>query len=76
MRYVMILSLLIGSMFLTACNNGVPWEVTPRDACSWVEEIRFTQETKTWLETLDWPSQAFEDFNQIGDHNELVKEFC
>jgi hypothetical protein len=44
--------------------------------CSWSAEIRFEDETKNWLGGLDWPDSAYEDFDKIGDHNELRRKYC
>lgn len=68
MRYVLALCLLIASQFLIACK-------APNE-CSWSEPIRFTVETKDWLEGQEWPPAAYEDFNKIGDHNELYERYC
>jgi hypothetical protein len=49
--------------------------VIPKE-CSWSEPIRFDPKTKEWLAGLEWPPTAYEDFNKIGDHNELHDRFC
>lgn len=68
MKFVAVLCLMTSMTFLTACE--VPNE------CSWSEPILFDKETKDWLGSQDWPPQAYEDFNKIGDHNELHDRFC
>jgi len=44
--------------------------------CVWAEEIKISDQTKTWLEVLEWPESAYQDFKKIGDHNELYSKFC
>lgn len=55
-------------IFLIGCN--------PVPECSWSAPIEFEQETKDWLEGLEWPPTAFEDFDEIGDHNTLYRRNC
>jgi hypothetical protein len=31
----------------------------------WLKPIKFSEPTKVWLESLDWPEYALEDFKQI-----------
>lgn len=72
MKFVVALFLTISASFLTACSQP---NVVPKE-CSWAERIEFDPVTKEWLGGLDWPSQAYGDFNKIGDHNELYDKFC
>jgi len=72
MRFVVALCLTISGLFLTACSTPT---VIPKE-CSWSEPIRFDPKTKEWLAGLEWPPTAYEDFNKIGDHNELHDRFC
>ena len=66
------LALLLGTSvgFSTGCGNPRP-PVTPDT--SWVKPIRFHPETLAWLEGLEWPETAYEDFDQIAKHNEKVQ---
>lgn len=65
-----VLNLLCGIavIFLIACE--------PVSECSWSKEIIFEHTTKEWLGGLKWPDSAYEDFDKIGDHNELRGKHC
>ena len=54
---------------MTSCLSSVGCVVKKTDT-SWVKPIYFRDETINWLNSLDWPSTAFEDFDQIRKHNE------
>jgi hypothetical protein len=41
-----------------------------------VKEIRFTDATKEWLNSIDWPASAYGDFDKIAKHNSKVKANC
>lgn len=69
MRYVIALCLATSLLFLTACE-------VPVSECSWSRQIEFEDETKEWLKGLEWPQSAYEDFDEIGDHNELHGRYC
>jgi hypothetical protein len=75
MRSTLGLILLTSAVSLTACSSR-PLTLSDVDPCSWVRPIEFSDETKAWLEAIDWPTSAYADFNQIGDHNDKVREIC
>lgn len=81
MKYAHVLCLLLSATFLTACDavfSVMPDSMRPAPVseCLWTEEILFREDTKDWLMGLDWPTTAYADFNQIGDHNELYRTYC
>ena len=59
-----------------AFSTGCSFMRDAPDECVWTAPIEFSDETKEWLGSEDWPDSAFEDFNQIGDHNELYRRNC
>lgn len=59
--------------FLTACSSLEPPSADP---CSWVEPIRFQDQTKEWLRGFEWPPPAYADFDKIAKHNTKVDTFC
>lgn len=71
MKFALGLFSMTSLTFLGACSP----QITTTE-CSWAEEIRFSDETKDWLQGLDWPQSAYADFDKIGDHNELHQRFC
>ena len=72
-KFAAILLVVPSLIFLSACS-GIRVKVATD--CAWAEEIRFSAKTKIWLEDLDWPLEAAEDFNQIAIHNDLYERFC
>ncbi|MCH8347379.1 MAG: hypothetical protein IH901_02605 [Proteobacteria bacterium] len=72
-KFAAALFLVLSLTFLSACS-GIRVKVATD--CAWAEEIRLSSETKEWLDGLEWPESAFEDFKKIGDHNELYSKFC
>lgn len=75
MRFVTVLCLSASATFLAACDRPEEVVIAPPE-CSWSDPIEFSDETKEWLAEQDWPESAYDDFNQIGDHNELHEQFC
>lgn len=74
-----IFPLVTATALLTACSGfGVFSEMPPMitSECSWAQPIRFSPETKEWLQSIPWPDAAFSDFEKIGDHNELFELNC
>lgn len=71
MKFALTLFLATSLTFLGACSQTVYTQ-----ECTWAEEIPFQPETKQWLEGLDWPPTAYEDFEQIADHNDLHERYC
>lgn len=61
--------LLVSTLFLAACSSS---RGTPDDTL-WLKPIRFSEPTKVWLESLDWPEYALEDFKQIYRLNEKIR---
>jgi hypothetical protein len=51
-------------------STGCVSRPAPTPDTSWVKPIIFHDETLEWLESLDWPDTAYEDFDQIAKHNE------
>lgn len=66
-----ILSLfLIASMWSsTGCDSS---RGTPDDLV-WLQEIHFSEETKVWLGSLDWPQSAYVDFDKIAKLNKKIR---
>lgn len=76
MSYVRALLCVIALSSLSACGNLFTRTVTVSD-CSWTERIIFEDDTITWLYGLDkWPDTAYEDLDEVGDHNELYDINC
>lgn len=72
-KLVASLVLVPSLIFLNACS-GIRVKVATD--CAWAKDIHFSETTKTWLENLEWPKEAVEDFNQVALHNELYERFC
>lgn len=72
MRLITLLFLVISTLSLGACNGTV----LSADECSTFRDIRFSEETKTWLAEIEWPESAFADFDKVGKHNEKYEERC
>lgn len=76
MKYVHVLLSVIALSFLSACGEWFTRTVTVSD-CSWADRISFEDETIDWLGGLPhWPDTAYEDFGEVGDHNELHDKYC
>ncbi len=69
MKWISNLFLTISILSLVACNSS---RGTPDDLV-WLKPIRFSEPTKVWLESLDWPEYALEDFKQIYRFNEKLR---
>lgn len=69
MKLILLPLLLISTLSFLGCEQprGTP------DDTAWLKPIRFSEPTKVWLETLDWPECALEDFKQIYRFNEKLK---
>lgn len=65
-----VLFLGISVTFWAGCSSRCP------DPCAWVKPIQFQDETKAWLNGLDWPSSAYEDFEEVAKHNDKVRVIC
>lgn len=70
------MTLLMG--FNSSCTAKLsPKEIAKLKAeCAWVRQIKFSEETKKWLATLEWPPSAFKDFSKIKRFNIKVNKFC
>jgi len=69
MGWILSLCLLTSVLFSTGCN---PTRSVPDDLL-WVQPIEFSEETKEWLGSLEWPQSAYADFDKIRKHNEKLK---
>lgn len=76
MKYAHVLLSVIALSFLSGCGDLLNRAVTVSE-CSWTAPIRFEDETIDWLNELpEWPATAYEDFDAVGDHNELWTKYC
>ena len=76
MNAMSMIKVLTLCLLLSGCALTGAIKVKTDLTCYWVEEIRFEDETRVWLETLEWPESFERDMESIGDHNELVQQFC
>ena len=44
--------------------------------CAWYEEIKFTQETKTWFKQANPPAPVITDLQKVSRNNDLYREIC
>lgn len=73
MRFAAALLLATSAISLSGCSA---FRIRADLDCAWAKPIRFSDETKSWLDGLLWPEAAYPDFRQIADHNELFERFC
>lgn len=75
MKSILVLCLLMITLSLGACKASP--SPLPADPCEWSKPIRFSQETKDWLQrggTLPEPVKS--DLWQIVQHNEKIAAIC
>jgi len=65
------LCLLISILSCLACS---PCRDHPQDDLLWLQPVEFSQETKAWLEGLEWPKSAYEDFGRLAQHNKMIRQ--
>lgn len=68
MRLIVVLCLMTSGLFSSGCARATPPPST------WVEPIVFQPETIRWLESLEWPQTAYEDFDKIRKFNIKCQE--
>ena len=66
------------AIFLSACSLGACAVPVTIDAdCAWSKQIKFSQETKTWLvDRIPWPVPLRDDLMKIARHNDKFETFC
>jgi hypothetical protein len=69
MKWILSLLLATVTLFCLGCSSS---RGTPDDLV-WLKPIKFSEPTKVWLESLDWPEYALEDFKQIYRFNEKLR---
>ena len=63
--------------WLSACSFFTPTvKVKVETDCIWFEDQTMTELTKDWLTREPWPDYVREDFDKIGDNNDLFKRHC
>lgn len=63
-RWMLVPFLLTSVLSSGGCSN----QTNAHDP-TWVRPIYFSPQTTEWLEGLEWPPSAYDDFEQIARHN-------
>ena len=59
-------------IFLIGCNGLHELPSPAPVSCTEIfYQIEFSEETKDWLRSLEWPDTAYEDFDKVADHNDV-----
>lgn len=69
MKWISIPLLLISTLFCLGCSSSRGTS----DDLVWLKPIKFSEPTKVWLGSLDWPEYALEDFKQIVRLNTKIE---
>lgn len=69
MKWILSPLLLTSILFCQSCSSS---RGTPDDLV-WLKPIKFSEPTKVWLGSLDWPEYALEDFKQIVRLNTKIE---
>lgn len=69
MKWTSNLLLVIAISFLAACE---PARGTTDDLV-WLQPIEFSKETKEWLGGIEWPKEAYADFDKISKLNKKIR---
>ena len=75
-KFVLTALGVLSASILTGCSFFGAIKVRAYTDCAWAEPIQAGQETKAWLESLDWPDGFHQFMEAVGDHNELAARNC